>query len=157
MRPVYETGRDLKKEQAVASIFKSRWNMDMHKTAKFYPVDFLLYSDKYKRWMLVEVKCRNIRWGEYPDIILSHEKVSQVLPHLHTGLGFMFVVAALDKIGIFTMLSGSRIAEYSINMSGRMDRGDKADIELCHHIPTSEFKCIELTSSEKDSIWGIKQ
>ena len=144
--PINETEKDRAKEGAVAQWLHEKTKQEYLRYEKLSPVDYLTYSNKYERYMLVEIKCRDIK-PDYPDIWLPCSKVAAVIPWMQMGYGFAFVVATTEVVYIYTCLVNSNMNEFKRGLVKRNNRGegfgDKP--ELAIHIPMDKFIKIRRT------------
>lgn len=137
MRPTYETDADIAKEAEVAKVAAEKWNCEMFKLAKFGQFDFAaIRSGQIKAF--VEIRCRSNRSDAYPTMIVSANKVIAAWQtEMATGIPAFFVVRWTDQIGFINLAQ-----RFAVTIGGRVDRGDKADIEAVCHIPIDQFQMI---------------
>ena len=137
MRPTYETESDVSREWACALKLAEAWDKIPQKLPKFYPCDIMMVSKKTNSpvgW--VEVKCRNINWGQYPTLHISVHKVADLMTLAEaSGLPAFIAVQMND------CLVAHKIAHpYPVVFGGRTDRNDPEDMEPVFDIPFSSFK-----------------
>ncbi len=142
MRVHYESRGDVIREQAVMEKFAVAFPCIYEKLPESYRLDYICL-DPYSRrpFGYVEVKCRNMTWGQYPDVMLSVGKATAARRlQAVTGMGSRFVIATKDKIlwASFNDFIGNASL---VRMGGRtLDTRDSADIEPVFHIPNAMFK-----------------
>jgi hypothetical protein len=147
---IRETEENRRAEMAVRDIIIGSCSkcITMKKTRQFHVFDFISYSPTHNRIMLVEIKCRNMGWNKYPDVILKRAKVDAIKPQLEDGCGFRFLITTFDRIGFFDILDVEQLKKYKTTITGARGAEDE-----CYHIPTSEFWSRELTKQEHDKIY----
>jgi hypothetical protein len=154
---MYHEDADCKRrEGVVAQIIEERTQTQVFANHNYAGTDFCLFSRKYERWMYAELKTRPFNWGQYPDIMIEQGKFGGVVPHLHTGVGFQYIVACLDKLAVWTALHASKVSGYRRDWNGRTDRGDPKDMKLCIYIPADDFTVIPLSDDEIKRLWRNK-
>jgi hypothetical protein len=141
--PTYETGEDKSREREVANWLENRLGSKMVETRKFYPVDFFTYSNKHSRFLMVEIKCRNVKWDKYPSKFLSMEKMAKVVPFLQMGVGFALVISCEDKVGMLPILHASSITQYEKAMSMNKQPDGTSGPEFVAMIPNEKFTVLE--------------
>lgn len=149
----HEDADTKRREQMVAGFLRERTGMSVHLNENYAGADYLYYNKKYSRYMYAELKTRNCRWEDYPDWMLEQGKFGQMVPHLHTGVGFQYIIATYDKLAIWTALHASKVQDYRRNINGRRDRNDPKDMKLCIYIPSDDFYVAELTKDERTKLW----
>jgi hypothetical protein len=88
----------------------------------------------------VEIKCRDIKWGQYPTIILSKTKFMKGYDRLvNHGERFRFVVRYKTGIQVLKM-KDDILTHVNFKKGGRRDRNDPRDIEDVADIPLKLFK-----------------
>ena len=141
MPPVYEKEQDRVNEQRVAEVILGvAKGVDRAKKLSFtYHVDYALCNgDTIMAWL--EVKCRDVPFGAYPDIILSLHKWHHGLM-LEEWSKAPFYVAFRFNDGIY-LARASKCEGISYRCAGRTDRGNEKDHEPCVAIPLSNFKSV---------------
>ena len=139
-RPLYETKDHLSVEQAVIEFVSLCWSCEAHKMPISYKLDYMLTRGKESK-SFVEIKSRNMKWGQFPTIFLSLSKVQAAQDLSSTsGLPCFFVVHADPDV-------------YWIDFSDLIGRGDlitfggrtrntrdSADVEPVYNIPVTMFR-----------------
>ena len=135
-RPLYESGLDRANERAVADVLLERWRCSAVKLPISYELDYALVRDGTVRaW--AEVKCRRNARDRYPTYMISLRKVLAGLAMAErTNLPFLLLVQWADALGWVTP------SARGIQIGGRHDRGDSADVEPVIHIPIDTFSIL---------------
>lgn len=134
MRPYYENQRDLSNEHLVATILKEK-GIDLVKMPISYRLDFAMLR-KGKVRGFAEVKTRNNRHDKYPTLMISLGKVMAARQLSEaTGTRSILLVKFLD--GLYWCDFAS---PFNLEIGGRKDRQDAADIEPVAHFPTEAFQ-----------------
>lgn len=91
---------------------------------------------------IIEIKYRNIFWGQFPTIHISEKKVIRCLEEAkRLGVGFHFAV--LCESGLFmTRLNSAVLLNLPRKQGGRWDRGLSSDVETLIDIPIGHFSKI---------------
>ena len=142
-RPAYETEADRKREEACVIRFAERTRCNVRKLSGQYSrLDWLAlwpYSGK-QAW--IEVKCRKIRYGQYPSLILSAAKWSEgVRLAESTGALFLVLVEYMDGDYVYSFdpdhLDGGTVRlDYGGRTRATRDAGD---VEPVVHISSHLF------------------
>lgn len=106
--------------------------------------DFLLTTNDGKPVAVVEVKTRNMYWGQYDDLAVSYKKLEECL-EVSTSLGVPFVFVVMCETGIFESQINT-LEGLKTSIGGRTDRlhlGIKTDVEKRAHIPNKLFRKIK--------------
>jgi hypothetical protein len=138
-RPQYESESDLANERSAAEIIEPAWNVRLSKLPKSYGADWIIEREgKCIGWG--EFKKRNMRWGQYPTIMLSVRKIADLIRLADIRGKSVFFVSVEDGL-YFTMVSP--LKDYEIEFGGRTSKTrDTADIEPVAQIPIAEFRKI---------------
>lgn len=137
MTPIYETQKDRDNANEVASLIGKMLGLDVMDTSTTSPIDFELYREG-NLWAVMEVKCRNVRFGTYEDYRIDKSKIDKLhnmsLDRNCTGI---IAVKCLDKIGV----SGTSnfIKHASAGEIVRLDRNDKNDADRAYCMPWDKF------------------
>lgn len=138
MRPIYETDQDRANEQSVGKYIESVWD------CTFVKSDYLTFYDGYLNdpkglvRAYVEIKTRSNASTKYPTYMLSAAKWQQAVSWSEkTNKPFLLFVKFTD--GVFGVKLKKK---YKIELGGRHDRGDSADVEKCVFIPMEDFRKI---------------
>lgn len=84
------------------------------------PYDGVLDHPRMIQPCLVEVKARNMHWGQYPDIVLSKEKADQILVEAREiGAKAMFIVRTTDNPPQHWACNLRRVATARVRKEGR--------------------------------------
>lgn len=109
-----------------------------------------LFMAKKARHLLVEVKGRDMTWGQYPNIWLDVDKVEAITAGVkdfpdEACVG-VFVVVDNNEDARFTWLIPNRITKWKTNkdavQAGRGDSNDKADLK--YEIPLIDFHTLSI-------------
>lgn len=139
-RPLYETKDHLTVEQAVITFVSSCWSCEAHKMPISYKLDYMLTREKEAK-AFVEIKSRNMKWGQFPTIFLSLSKVQAAHDLTKTtGLTCFFVVHA-DPDVYWIDLNDLIGRGDLITFGGRTrNTRDSADVEPVFNIPVDMFR-----------------
>jgi len=145
VRPYYENQRDLTNENLVATALKEK-GMDLVKMPVSYRLDFAMLR-KGRVFGFAEVKTRNNRHDKYPTLMISLGKVmaARQLSEV-TGTRSILLVKFLD--GLYWCDFAS---PFDLEIGGRTDRQDDADIEPVAHFPMKVFRMFGKSPLEKDT------
>ena len=138
MRPIYETEKDLQREQAIAERVAAAWGGEMVKLIPRYSIDYVFIHDgECAAW--VEIKSRTVASTTYPTYYASlHTVMFGKQMAAETGLPFFLVVSWSDTIKFLQVTKS-----YPIKYAGRTDRGDAFDKTPAYIIPIDEFQGLE--------------
>jgi len=140
-RPLYENQVSLKNEADTALAVEKAWGADLIKLSMKNKIDFLLKNKTGKPRAFIEIKNRTCNRGQYPTYMLSLDKwVAGLSLQLYTQLPFILVVSWADEIGYVKCLK--TLKDTTIDIGGRVDRGDAQDIEPVIHIPIHLFETL---------------
>lgn len=138
MMPIYETADNLTREQDVADHVSRAWKRDLVKTAKLASFDFFAVRDNQIK-ALVEIKVRTNAHDKYPTYMISAEKIYECLMRtIVYKVPFYLVVGFTDCV----MFYAPKTEDYTLEIGGRTDRNDSADIEAVCHVPMDMFKVV---------------
>ncbi len=137
MRPHYESDEDRFAEKRFADLMLSRLGAEFIKLPEHYIVDFVV--KKQNRIIgYAEFKRRKVRSDKYNTVILALSKWMKLCEYSLYG-GAWFWVQYDDCIKWIKVDNSIFPLPLDINIAGRTDRGDKADLEPCIHIPISSL------------------
>jgi hypothetical protein len=140
MRPVYETEKDRKVEQAIINELSDAWKIFYQKLPIKHRLDFALLDDKRAVTAWAEVKRRDNDSTTYDTYMLSLDKyMSGMQLFKLTGLPFFMVVKFSDGL-YYCEVSLLSYAQLNISFGGRTDRSDSQDIEPCIYFESNLFK-----------------
>ena len=140
MRPVYETEKDRKMEQAIINELSDAWKIFYQKLPIKHRLDFALLDDKKIVTAWAEVKRRDNDSTTYDTYMLSLDKyMSGMKLFKLTGLPFYMVVKFSDGL-YYCEVSLLSYAQLNISFGGRTDRGDSQDVEPCIYFDSNLFK-----------------
>ena len=138
MRPTYETKEDLERENEIARIVSQAFKCELQKLHKYNQFDYVAVRNKIVV-AFFEMRRRNNEMSKYKTMIVSMNKVlSAHLVKTATNMDTFFVVMWNDCVG-YTSLS----RQFEVQIGGRTDRNDLADIEAVCHIPIEDFIAIK--------------
>ena len=126
---LYETAEDLRRESDVIAFYAAQKNCDYQKLPIAYKADYaLLRGGELKAF--AEIKCRKVAHDKYDTIILSLLKWHDINALAQrVKVPAMLVVRYTD--GVYTI--PMREVPDSIEIGGRVDRGDDRDVEPVVH------------------------
>ena len=140
MRPIYETAKDRKIEQAIINELSDAWKIFYQKLPIKHRLDFALLDDKKAVIAWAEVKRRDNDSTTYDTYMLSLDKyMSGMQLFKLTGLPFYMVVKFSDGL-YYCEVSLLSYAQLNISFGGRTDRGDSQDVEPCIYFDSNLFK-----------------
>lgn len=136
-RPIYETNKDLMREEAVINEFCEIHKLQKQKLPFTQKIDFAC-SKKNKIVVFVEVKCRVFNMAKYETMFINLDKVqaARQLTNL-TGVKTMLLVCWSDVMGYIDFES-----DFEVQLGGRTDRKDVLDFGVVAHFPIDKFKII---------------
>jgi hypothetical protein len=142
MRPQYETESDRQVETEVAAMLHDQYQLVCHKLPISYRVDWIVYApgsvtNPNRLHGFIELKGRKIPRNQYPTLILSLAKYAAGCD-LARITNTPFWVGARWTDGVGFCRADGFVPE--VQMGGRTDRGDSADIEPVVHLPIEGFK-----------------
>lgn len=153
-RPLYETPEQLEAERSFMNEIEKLRKVKFVKLPIHYKVDAFVLRGK-RAIAIAEIKIRNIRHDQYPDIILSEKKVKAGLKlqrHLW-GMDSTFPLHSAKQMQFLLLVrfvDGDYYASISPDQSYPVDVGgrtalqrDALDVERVVHIPITEFKRLE--------------
>lgn len=136
---------DRRNEQFVADYMARLYKLAVQRQSDECCYDFSLYNPVgNKPCAVVEVKTRNMFWGEYPDIQVSHQKMENCLA-AGAALGCPFVFIVQCETGIFEAQINT-LEGLKTSINGRKDRLHlriSTDQEKMVHIPLNLFRKIK--------------
>lgn len=139
----YWTAQDKAAERHAAAQLESAWGVRLLENPDTYDCfDFYGYrgSAQVVR-SLIEIKARNMSWGQYPDVVLSCEKVEALLPVARFfDARPLLVVVALQSQSLH-WVDLTRAPEWDTRIGGRTRnvRRDKDRDEFVYTIPAAAF------------------
>jgi len=140
MRPIYETEKDRKMEQAIINELSDAWKIFYQKLPIKHRLDFALLDDKRGVTAWAEVKRRDNDSNTYETYMLSLDKyMSGMKLFKLTGLPFYMVVKFSDGL-YYCEVSLLSYAQLHIAFGGRTDRADLQDVEPCIYFDSNLFK-----------------
>lgn len=135
----HETPNDLKKEREVMGALMQRfgWESATKLSASRDRLDFSCEVDG-KTVALVEIKCRNIHFGQYSNLFVAAAKYRELYRAGEDyGLPAYLCVALVDGIYTHQAKHPSLFPKFP---GGRTDRGNPKDIEMMIGIPWEAFE-----------------
>ena len=148
MRPQYETAADRLVEGEVKALLRNQYNLVCHKLPISYRVDWIVYApgtvaNPDRLHGFIELKGRKVPRNRYPTLILSLAKFAAGCDLARvTNTPFWVGARWTDGLG-FCRADGYDV---EVQMGGRTDRGDSADIGPVIHLPIKEFQDAPLES-----------
>jgi len=140
-RPDYVSDQDEARERAIAEDLRDRLGMDeVVKNHRFHQADLTLIKDGRVR-SLAEIKWRNCSHDTYETVFLAVEKAAHMANYARvSGLPILMIWCFDDGLYGFAIRPDWVSPGWQVQMTGRKDRGDPADIEPVFLIPTSYIK-----------------
>lgn len=143
MTPIWETVQDRTREQGVADFIADILGLRCVNTSTTSPIDFELYNHDSLH-AVMEVKCRNIRWGQYDDFRVDKSKIDKVdLMAQDRYCAALIVVRCNDRIGITNAPNFIRHATQGV--ISRTDRNDRNDTDRAYCMPWDKFNRVVTT------------
>ena len=142
-RQRYETKKDLDNEQRIAMRLGAKWDCRLVKTPSSYCVDRgALRYGTIVSW--IEIKKRNMAWGDYDTIMLSLGKALNAIQLSEiTGAPFIFAVEDSSNEIRFAKIEKKDIAKWGVRHGGRtVNTRDVDDIEPIIEVPLARFRPI---------------
>jgi len=136
---IYEKESDRDNERFIAEFLSKRYGMNLEQQDKLADLDYVA-TMKDGEIINIEMRCRNHPWGEYSSVYIKAGKMAVGLRALSFGTRFVFIVMTSDKLIHKFEFLPSNIYRLKNNWSGRVDRGDPADMEWVVEIPIQLFK-----------------
>lgn len=140
---MYETPKDLYREQQIIQKVCAWWTCDAEKLPISYKFDYAICKAG-DIVGFVEVKHRFVNWGQFPDIMLSLSKFTAASQLYEvTRKPCLFVVGTEDGQVHYTQLQNIDPG-MTLKFGGRTtNTRDQADIEPVYHIPNHLFMKLE--------------
>jgi len=140
MRPIYKTNFDRKNAKAIKAIIEKECFCTLKESPDFSVYDYTMYRGETKT-ALLEIRRRNIKFGQYPSIIVPLHKYSDGIKlKKQYNIPFIIAVGCDDKIVMHSLRDD--VSKYECCKGGRNDRGDPNDIEDCYFVPNRMFTII---------------
>ena len=138
-RPMYESAADRSNEQQVIERLAAAWGGEYHKLPISYRMDYAVVRNG-EIASFVEIKARHMRWGQYPTVMISMNKVLTAANYAESlGLPTMFVVCTSDGRLHFARLGDIRLHAKLVHGGRTVQTRDGGDIEPCYMIPNAQF------------------
>jgi len=125
-------------EKEAADTLRIKHHLFCHKLPISYRIDWIVWkAGSNKLHGFIELKGRNNAHNTYPTLILSLAKYA-------AGCNLARITNTPFWVGVrwTDMLAFCRADDFvpEVQMGGRTDRGDSADIEPVVHLPAERFK-----------------
>lgn len=144
MRQRYESTKDRSNQQDAIERFCAFYGRDYREMPPMSEVDYAITHPGSDRIVsFAEVKCRNIRLGQYPDIMLSWKKLKAA-----TGLGLpvLLIVRWEDALGWYKL---EQRDWKTLEWGGRTAKTrDKWDVEPVIKVANGHFQIFEKNSEK---------
>lgn len=127
-RPTYETGSDLRAEREIVQYLSDKWGLFPQKLPTRYILDYA-FSDRKSIKCFVEIKDRKVPVNQYPDYMISVQKVmfAKALTETTKIKCGLVVRWNCGTVGVIDLLSSPD----AVRWGGRNDREDLQDMEPC--------------------------
>lgn len=92
---LFETERDLIIETNIIKRVSERWHCEYEKMPQSYAIDFALkrhYGGKSKLWAFAEIRTKNHKFGDFPDVFCNLKKLNQANQFRDEGFDTFFIV-----------------------------------------------------------------
>ena len=142
-RPMYEGDADRSNELSAITRMADAFSVEFAKLPISYRMDYAVIKGGQISGF-VEVKSRNMTWGQYPNVILSMSKVEKACSYFDLlKLPSLLLVATTDGLIHYTHMHDVP-SNSKLEFSGRtVNTRDSADIEPCYHIPNERFSKLD--------------
>ena len=140
IRARYESQTDLANERKVEAFLSKQWGCCFHKLNPIkWKIDYLIQSGDRYSW--AELKCLNIRYGQYPFMI-SYKKIEAAkLLHDTSRRKFNLIFRCSDELCYHTWDFSK---DYKFEWGGRTTATrDSQDIEPVFRVDPSDCKILE--------------
>lgn len=139
MRPTYERSQDRKKqEELILLLWAEQPNLECFEMPRFAPYDYEFRQDG-KTVAMVEVKARSLARNRLPNYVISCRKMDTLRELVYrTGSAGFLLVGFSDGVSVFEITQKL----FPRRTSGRRDRNDPQDMELCEFIPICLFRAL---------------
>ena len=148
-RPRYETGSNRADETQIASFIEAATGTTALKLEGMY-IEYgdMAFERAGRIVSFCEIKRRNMRWGQYPDIVLAvHKWMKGEEIARSTGVPWIFAIGVdgADGLEVYGLRinpgeSPARDRGYAIRNGGRTkNTRDQWDVEPVVHLPCSDF------------------
>jgi hypothetical protein len=170
-RRQYEQASDIHKQEAVRRTveqwlgplrmvvgpLKPAWRCDYFVTKLNHDGERVISS-------FLEIKCRKHDYGTFKDLMISYDKLRRLHTFCNSFAHHDFHFAALERVVFprvllcvlfnrdlyFTDASEETAKNhFRVDFGGRVDRGDKWDLEKLYHIPISLFKPVIIKETKQ--------
>ena len=138
-RPVYETQYDRQREAEVAAHVESVWKAKCLMMPKFSAADMLILDGQNNPKCWVEIKSRNIIFGQYQNMHIAVEKILRLQELIKLTKLPAIIIANLQD-GIFWHHCPQTETEIVKDMGGRTDRNDPQDVGVMACFNWNDFE-----------------
>ena len=134
----FYTAAHARTEAEVAEVLAERWRARPYHYGKYAPLDWYFVRGE-DVVAVAELKCRNIRWGDYPSIYLSYQKFLHLMfAYTYSQLAALYVIRSVDRLMYIPV---EDIPAEPVQIRGRPPRpGAVHDQEPMLQISTSLFR-----------------
>lgn len=144
MRERYCTKADTLHEDRIGQQCAANWMLSYRAVAaneNAYDAEFL-YKSTLR--VIAEFKRRNFKFGQYPDVVLSADKVRRVMALKPYNVRALFVIE--DKLGAIYWTDLAIASLLTPRLGGRtLNTRDPWDIEDVVHIPNACFRPVAVS------------
>jgi len=137
-RPVYEQERDIANATRAIQVCNIALQARAVPLPRMHAADFSMYRGQNHLWF-IEVKCRNVPHDRFPSVLLFENKwkALRALAAEHLRAVGLWVQWSDDIYGLARLDILPDLKPLEVN--GRKDRGDPADIQPCIFIDLKHF------------------
>lgn len=139
MRPIYERSQDRKKqEELILLLWAEQPNLECIEMPRFAAYDYEFRQDG-RTVAIVEVKARSLARNRLPNYVISCKKMDTMRELVHRlGCAGYLLVGFSNGVSVFEITQKL----FPRRTSGRRDRNDPKDMELCEFIPIHLFRTL---------------
>jgi hypothetical protein len=140
MRPTYERSQDRKKqEELILLLWAEHPSLECFEMPRFAPYDYE-FRQSGKAVAMVEVKARSLARHRLPNYVISCRKMDTLRELVYRlGCPAYLLVGFADGVSVFQITQQL----FPRRTSGRRDRNDPQDMELCEFIPIKLFRALK--------------
>mgnify|MGYP003625443258 CR=1 FL=1 len=141
MRTIYEQEHNRLDETNVVPVLEEHLKGQAIKLPPLYFADFAMVGNDGNILSFVEFKKRNMKFGQYPTIMLSSSKWLRLKSVELLRQRALFVVQCID--GVWAVDLTRPDLKFDLVYGGRTKQTrDNADVEPCLMIPISQFRLL---------------
>ena len=143
MREHYENEESLSKEEAFKKAIEEYKDLQLIKLPMAYNCDFAAVKkgERFDEVVgVMEVKCRKGKFGQYPDLLISKNKIDGVINRWNLKKFWFVIAIRWDDKDVYYQWRPSHTDDHKVVIGGRKDRGDWQDTEPVYLIENKHFR-----------------